>query len=415
MTRRFGVAASAVAALCLLGSCAVIPSGPQSGPAPAPSAKPSTATSPTPVPPPGTPATAPVAKTAVESGIVAGPAYRALNIPSAQALAALKAFRLSCPSARSRTDGSGLTRSGDWEAPCAAAASWPDRDAAAFFESHFRTVRVGTGAAMATGYYEPEILGSRTRQPGYTIPVYRRPNDLIDVDLGKFSDAFKGKRIRGRLSGLSLVPYYSRTEIETGALANRGLEIAWAADAAEFFFLQIQGSGRLRLPDGSVMRIGYDSQNGHDYVGIGKLLKDRGELGPGKTSMQGIMAYLNADPVRGQAVMRENPSYIFFRELTGAGPLGALGVPVVGRASVAADPNFVPLGAPVVLNLDRTEANGLWVAQDTGGAIKGANRFDTFWGAGDEARRIAGGMMGRGTAVILLPRAAVERLVPTAP
>src|SRR3546814_2588886 len=128
------------------------------------------------------------------------------------------------------------------------------------------------------------------------------------------------------------------------------------------------------------MRIGYDSQNGRDYVGIGKLLRDRGELQPGQASLQVILDHLHADPVRGAAVMNENPSWVFFRELTGAGPLGALGVPVTGRVSVAADPKYVPFGAPVFLSLDRAEPNGLWIAQDTGGAIKGANRFDSFWG-----------------------------------
>ncbi len=159
------------------------------------------------------------------------------------------------------------------------------------------------------------------------------------------------------------------------------------------------------------MRIGYDGQNGRDYVGIGKLLRDRGILGPGQLSMQGVMAYLRSDPVAGDAVMRENKSFVFFRELTNAGgPLGAMGYPVTGRVSVAADPAFVPLGAPVILQIDRTEANGLWVAQDTGGAIKGANRFDSFWGAGDEARTIAGGMSGRGRAWLLIPRIAAARL-----
>jgi membrane-bound lytic murein transglycosylase A len=158
------------------------------------------------------------------------------------------------------------------------------------------------------------------------------------------------------------------------------------------------------------MRIGYASQNGREYTGIGKLMKDRGLLEPGQTSMQGIVSWLRAHPEEGRAIMRENKSYVFFRELTGPGPLGGLGHPVTPRGSVATDPRFVPLGAPVLLHLDRTEANGLWIAQDTGGAIKGSNRFDTFWGAGEEAARIAGGMVGRGTALILLPKGTVARL-----
>jgi len=341
---------------------------------------------------------------------VLGPEYNELGVAPERASAALAAFRLSCPALLRRTDASGLTQSGEWAESCAAAAGWPDRDAGNFFSRYFGTVQVGAGSAFVTGYFEPEIAASRTRRPGYDVPIYRRPADLIDVDLGLFSDGLEGKKIRGRVEGSRFVPYYDRAAIEAGALANRGLELAWAADAAEFFFLQVQGSGRLRLPDGSVMRIGYDSQNGRDYVGIGKLLRDRGELLPGQASMQGILDYLRADPVRGAAVMNENPSWVFFRELTGPGPLGALGVPVTGRVSVAADPRFVPLGAPVFLSLDRAEPNGLWIAQDTGGAIKGANRFDSFWGAGDTARAIAGGMAARGSALLLLPRASVARL-----
>ena len=352
------------------------------------------------------------ATTAAASGVVAGPDFSTLGVTAEQATAALVAFRISCPSVQRRTDTSGLTQGADWTESCNAAKSWKDSDASAFFTRYFGTVQIGAGTAFVTGYYEPEIAGSRTKRPGYDVPIYRRPADLIEVDLGQFSDDLKGKKVRGRVDGSNFVPYYDRTAIESGALDGRGLEIAWAADAAEFFFLQIQGSGRLRLPDGGVMRIGYDTQNGRGYVGIGKLLLDRGALQRGQASMQGILDYLRADPVRGAAVMNENPSWVFFRELTGAGPLGALGVPVTGRASVAADPKYVPLGAPVFLSLDRAEPNGLWIAQDTGGAIKGANRFDSFWGAGDDARAIAGGMSGRGSALLLLPRASIARLIP---
>jgi len=389
------------------------PSGPTRPYQPRPSTPPGGAAKPipaTPRPPLAAPAVPATATSAAEAGVVLGPEYTELGIAPDQATAALKAFRLSCPSVQRRADASGLTQNGEWTESCQAVAGWPDRDAGNFFSRYFGTVQVGAGTAFVTGYFEPEIAASRDRRPGYDVPIYRRPPDLIDVDLGLFSDALQGKKIRGRVDGNAFVPYYDRTAIERGALGGRGLEIAWAADAAEFFFLQVQGSGRLRLPDGSIMRIGYDSQNGRDYVGIGKLLLDRGELQPGQASMQGILDYLRADPVRGAAVMNENPSWVFFRELTGPGPLGALGVPVTGRSSVAADPKYVPLGAPVILSLDRAEPNGLWIAQDTGGAIKGANRFDSFWGAGDQARAIAGGMAARGSALILLPRAAVARL-----
>jgi membrane-bound lytic murein transglycosylase A len=353
------------------------------------------------------PAQAAAPATARDAGVKRGPAIASLGLTPASAARALSAFRISCPSLQRRADPSGLAQGSDWAAACAAASASP-ADALSFFSAHFETAEVGGGEAFLTGYFEPQIAGSRTRAPGYEVPVYRKPPDLVEVDPAAAAAA--GSLKRGRLENGVVVPYYERSEIEAGALAGRGLEIAWAADEIEFFFLQIQGSGRLLLPDGQVMRIGYAGQNGREYVGIGKLMKERGLLGPGQTSMQGIVAWLRAHPEEGRAIMRENKSYIFFSELTGPGPLGALGLPVTPRATVAADPKFVPLGAPVVLATDRAEANGLWVAQDTGGAIKGANRFDTFWGAGEEAARIAGGMSARGRAYILLPKGTISRL-----
>ncbi|MFM9851645.1 MAG: murein transglycosylase A [Sphingomonadaceae bacterium] len=353
--------------------------------------------------------------TAIKTGVVAGPSFDSLGLSAGSAKRALAAFRLSCPSVTKRADVSGLTAPEDWKAACAAAASWSNDDALGFFASQFDVAQIGNGAAFATGYWEPEIAGSRVRIPGYDVPVYRRPADLVEIDLGRFSEALKGKKIRGKISGDTFIPYADRTAIEQGALAGRGLEIAWVASAVDFFVLQVQGSGRLRAPDGTIMRIGYDSQNGHDYTGIGKIMRDRGLLAPGKATMQGIVEYINANPEQGRAIMRENKSWVFFREVTGPGPLGALGVPVTGRASVAADPLFTPLGAPVILSMDRAEANGIWVAQDIGGAIKGANRFDTFWGAGDEAGQIAGGMSARGTAWLLLPKGVVARITNAVP
>lgn len=347
---------------------------------------------------------------AINAGIVAGPDIPSLKIRPAKAVPALRSFRTSCPSLVRRTDNSGLTRGADWKPACGAARDWPENDAVRFFETQFEAVRIADGRAYATGYFEPQIAGSRERAPGYEIPVYKRPPDLLDVDLGLFSDALKDKRIRGKVDGTRLVPFADRGDIDDGALEGQGLEIAWAADYIEFFFLQIQGSGRLALPDGSVMRIGYAGQNGRDYTGIGRVMRERGLLADGKTNMQGIVEWLRANPEEGMKIMRENRSYIFFRELTGPGPLGAMGHPVVGRTSVAADRLFVPLGAPVFLDLEHNIADGLWVAQDTGGAIKGSNRFDTFWGAGSEAREIAGGMSSRGQALIFLPRGSLARL-----
>ena len=342
--------------------------------------------------------------------MIAGPAIAALNLDAVRAARALGAFRASCPGLMRRTDTSGLTRSGDWAEACEAATSWPDNAARNFFERHFTAVQIGDGRSFATGYYEPEIAGSRYRRPGYEVPIYGRPNDLIDADLGSFLPELSGKRIRGRIDGTRLIPYDDRAAIEGGSLAGRAPVIAWAADAAEFFFLQVQGSGRLRLPDGGVMRIGYASVNGQPYTGIGSLMKDRGLLLPGQSTMQGIIAWLHRNPEDGRRIMQENRSFVFFGEITGRGPVGAMGYPVVAETTVAADPKFVPLGAPVWLSVDRAEANGVWVAQDTGGAIKGANRFDTFWGAGERAAQVAGGMAARGSALVLLPYVAAVRL-----
>jgi membrane-bound lytic murein transglycosylase A len=251
------------------------------------------------------------------------------------------------------------------------------------------------------------------------VPVYGLPGDLErcwrdDIPEGERTGRAPLSR---RLPDGRCIEYFTRAEIEEGALEGRAPVLGYASDAVEFFFLQIQGSGRLVTPAGEVIRIGYAGQNGHGYTGIGALMRTRGLIGGETgyaTSMQGIMAYLRDHPDEGRAIMRENASWIFFQELTGPnaaiGPLGSIGVPVRGRSTVAVDPQFVPYGAPVVLDLDRDVANGLWVAQDAGGAIRGPNRFDTFWGAGAEAREIAGGMSGRGQAVILLPRAAAARL-----
>jgi len=362
----------------------------------------------TPLPPvAGT--TVPGAGTAASAGLVAGPPIYSLPISDAAAARALAAFRQSCPALLRRTDTSGLTRTTDWQPACDAAGAADPATARAFFAQWFESVQVGDGKAFATGYYVPEIAGSRDRRAGYDVPVYGRPDDLVDVDLGLFSADLKGKKIRGRISGNKFVPYYDRAEIERGVLDRHAPIIAWAADPIEMFFLEVQGSGILRLPDGGTMRIGYETQNGHDYTGIGALMRQRGLLAPGKASMQGIGEWLRAHPEQGRDIMRENKSYVFFRELNGP-PLGALNLPVNARVTVAADIKFIPLGAPVFLSMDRADASGLWVAQDTGGAIKGANRVDTFWGAGDEAVAIAGGMAAHGTAFLLLPTGTLARL-----
>jgi membrane-bound lytic murein transglycosylase A len=364
----------------------------------------------------------PAAATALQLGVTRGPAPVSLAIPAASARGALKAFATSCARLAQRPDTSGLTVPQDWAAPCAAAQTWPQADAARFFANWFDTVTVGPGTTYVTGYFEPEIAGSRGRLPGFDVPVYRLPPDLVRAKPGEAPPAPDGHLPLGRHDPVTgaFVPYWDRGQIDDGALDGQGLELAWAADPAELFFLQVQGSGRLRAPDGTIMRIGYAGENGYSYTGIGSVMAAQGLIGTGPGqypgSMQGILRYIRDNPEAGRALMRQNRSYIFFRDTTGisadptVGPVGALSVPVSPRVTLAADPAFVPLGAPVFLTTDRPEVGGLWVAQDTGGAIKGANRFDSFWGAGAEARRIAGGMSAHGTALVLLPRSATARL-----
>ncbi len=350
--------------------------------------------------------------TGASLGVIAGPDFSSLKITEEMAARALTAFKATCGTLQRRKDLSGLATGPDWTPACTAAKSATGGTALDFFATNFEVAQVGDGKAFATGYYEPEILGSRTRSPEYDVPIYAKPPELVELDLGEFSETLKGRKLRGMVKGNTFVPFSDRTQIETGALEGRGLEIAYAASAVDFFVLQVQGSGKLRLPDGKTMRIAYAGQNGRDYTGIGKVMKDRGLLQPGRTGMDDLTAWLKANPEQGKAIMRENRSWVFFKESNVAGAIGALNVPVTGRTSVATDPMFVPLGAPVVLSMDRAEASGLWVAQDTGGAIKGSNRFDTFWGEGAEAKRIAGGMSSRGTAFILLPKGSIARLTP---
>ena len=395
---RFAPRALALATLALLAACAARPTPP----AELPTSVPPVETAPTPAP--ASPPAALVGRNAVATGV-------ALETPRVlgadDAAKALTAFRISCPVVTKRTDPSGLTVGSDWQGVCAQAATLDPAFAPGFFYYGFDWVRVGEGHAFMTGYYEPEIEGSRTPQPGYA-PIYRTPPDLVRCTK---ADGTTG---RGRIDETgTCVLYYTRAEIEDGALGGKGLELAWAKDPVDLFFVEIQGSGRIRFDDGTVMRIAYANQNGRDYVAIGRLLRDRGILPPGGANMQSIRDWIRANPDQGRELMRENLSYIFFKELTGPGPPGALNVPVSARATVAADPNYVPLGAPVYIHdADRREVDGLWVAQDVGGAIKGPNRFDTFWGSGAEAAAIAGGMSANGQALILVPKGVAARALP---
>lgn len=350
------------------------------------------------VPPPPEPGSA------IEAGLSAGPDVGTLRLTREDAEAARLSFIESCPKLLSRADGSGIAA--DWTIACAAAPGWAG-DPVGFFVGHFESAVVGDGAAFLTGYFEPRIAGVRKRRDGYDVPVYGLPADLIRDPQW----AGDGRGPLGRIGEAGVfAAYHERSEIVGGALDGKAPVIGWAKDPVDFFFLQIQGSGQLIGPDGEVVRIGYAGQNGREYVAIGRVLRERGVFAPGEATMQGIIGWLRANPDEADAVMNANKSWVFFRELTGDGPLGALGVPVRAHASVAADPRFVPLGAPVYIDAAHDEADGLWIAQDTGGAIKGANRFDTFWGAGDEAKRIAGGMSSEASAILLLPRGTLARL-----
>jgi membrane-bound lytic murein transglycosylase A len=309
-----------------------------------------------------------------------------------------------------------LSRQEAWRAACAAAEGMrnPGREEARrFFEFHFTPFQVtqldGSEEGMITGYYEPLLRGSRKRSARFRYPVFGVPEDLLVIDLTDLYPELKGMRLRGRLDGRRVVPYYDREQIEQGRGAVAGKELVWVDDLVELFFLQIQGSGRVALDTGETMRVGYAEQNGHPYRSIGRLLVERGELPLERASMQGIQAWGRANPGKLGELLNQNASFVFFRELPAdlPGPLGALGVPLTARRSIAIDPGFVPLGAPVFIAttwpLSSRPLNQLMLAQDTGGAIRGAVRADFFWGFGEDAAREAGRMKQSLRMWVLLP------------
>lgn len=304
-----------------------------------------------------------------------------------------------------------------WQTPCAQAEQVDGGDntvVRAYFEQWFAPYQVfnpdGTMQGMITGYYEPKLQGSRTRDERYRYPLYAVPDDLLQIDLGEAYPQLKDLRLRGRLQGKRVVPYYKRAEIDGGTGAFNANVLFWVEDAVELFFLQIQGSGRIELEDGSLVKVGYAEQNGYPYISIGKKLVEMGELKLEEASMQGIKSWAAQNPDRLDALLQQNPSYVFFRELPGnlSAPLGALGVPLTAQYSLAVDARTIQLGAPVFLATTRPNSvlplNRLMLAQDTGGAIKGAVRADFFWGYGDEAGRQAGSMKQQGRLWVLLPR-----------
>ncbi|MYB18250.1 MAG: murein transglycosylase [Holophagales bacterium] len=266
---------------------------------------------------------------------------------------------------------------------------------------------------LFTGYFEPHLYGSRRRSDRYNVPLYTHPSDLVMVDLGRFRDDLRGRRVAGRVRGGSLDVYDDRQAIATGSLTGRGLELVWVDDAIDAFFLHIQGSGRIELDDETVVRVGYAAQNGHPYHAIGRTLVDLGAMELAEVSLQSIDAWLRANPNRAREVMATNPSYVFFREIRGEGPVGAQGVALTTERSLAVDRQHVPLGVPVWLDAmipaaspEAPDERRQWllVAQDTGGAIRGSVRGDVYWGSGERAKSIAGRMAHRGRYWALVPR-----------
>jgi len=277
----------------------------------------------------------------------------------------------------------------DWTAPCRAAMALPSGDGVAargFFKRYFRAFLLADAAggdgAFLTGYFQPEVAGTRTRRPGFAVPLYRLPPDPA-------------------------AQTFSRAEIDAGALAGRGLELVWLADPIDAFFVSIQGSALVSLAEGGVMAIGVAGTNGRTYVAIGRDLIARGEIPADKVSLQTIRAWLRAHPAEARSVMESNPRYVYFREIAAGGPVGSAGVVLTPGRSLAVDPAFLPFGAPIFI--DSSDAEGrplrrLMMAQDSGGAIKGPLRADFYWGAGAAAEAEAGAMKSPGRLYLLLPR-----------
>ena len=330
---------------------------------------------------------------------------------------ALDAFLQGCPT---------LSSQPVWAKVCVVGAHLKSRSTASvtrFFETEFEPYHAinadETDTGVVTGYYEPLLRGSRTRTPEFRYPIYASPQDLITVDLADVYPDLKNRRLRGRLVGNKLVPYLDRGNIDAEQPPLQGLEIAWVDDPIESFFLQIQGSGQIQLPDGSRIRVGYADQNGHPFRSLGGLLIRRGEIKLERASMQGIKEWARRNPKKVQQFMNGNPSYVFFKELPNdlSGPIGTLGVPLTAERSIAVDQRVIPMGVPVYLatTFPATDRplNRLMVAQDTGGAINGAVRADFYWGFGDAAGSQAGRMKQQGRMWVLLPRGYDPNAVPS--
>ncbi|MBL8839674.1 MAG: murein transglycosylase A [Alphaproteobacteria bacterium] len=306
-------------------------------------------------------------------------------------------------------------RAGDWRPACTAADA-PNADARAVFEAHFVPfAAAGKDGAEGTytGYYEPEIAVDAARSERFATPILARPPELVTVDLGQFREEWRNRTVSGHVVDGHLRPYHTRAQIVAGALAGRGLELAWAGDPVDVFFLHIQGSGVLRFPDGRQQRVAFDGQNGYAYTAIGAELVRDGAMALADVSMQSIRAWLAAHPAEAPALMDRNRSYIFFKTVPD-GPWGAANVILTPERSLAVDTAFIAYGLPVFLDIDDPRSAGarlqrLMVAQDRGGAIRGPVRGDFFWGTGAAAGEAAGLMRSRGRSWLLLPRPLAER------
>ncbi len=323
-------------------------------------------------------------------------------------IAALETFKRSCKAIGKREQ---------WHNVCAEAIAIQDGSnavARTFFEDKFQPWQVqnvnGSTTGLITGYYGPELDGSPVRTEKFRHPLYKQPEDLLIIDLDEIYPALGDYRLRGRIDGNRVVPYFERSEINSGDNPLAGNELFWVEDPVELFFLHIQGSGRIRLPGGERVMVGYDNQNGYPYKSIGKLLLQRNVMTRDQMSMQNIASWVRKHPKAGAELLAENPSYVFFRTLKSdiQSPLGALGVQLTPLRSLAVDPRTIPLGAPVFLATTYPGVDlplqQLMVAQDVGGAIKGQVRADFFWGMGAEAGKIAGRMKQECRLWVLLPK-----------
>jgi len=415
LNQRFSLALAGMATILLLSACVTPPPQKSAVSLPGPVAVPV----PTPVTSPAqSPVTAPVTAPPVAPPSSAKPADY-LRSASFSDLPGWTEddLRLTWPAMLATCQA--LAKRIEWQEVCRSTSEVNPSDEAMvrrYYESQFIPHQLrnldGNVQGMATGYYEPLLRGARLRNGPYQTALYRVPDDLLTIDMSVLYPELKNMRLRGRVAGNKVVPYYSRAELVSKNLL-AGKEFVWVDNPIDAFFLQVQGSGRVVIePGGEIIRVAYADQNGHPYKSVGRYLVDRGELSLEQASMQGIKAWYLANPARQQELLNANPSFVFFKEEKildpSKGPKGSLGVPLTPQRSIAVDPQFIPLGAPVFVSTTQpnsaTPLRRLVLAQDTGGAIRNPVRADFFWGFGDEAGELAGRMKQALFMWVLLPR-----------